>query len=184
MWLQYSVPAPVWRAASYFGRFVMGRPWTEELCDIGMQRDPGAQYPVAEGITAAVFDNLSMQAGYSSYMVGGQAGTRLEMTNWATVFLPAAAMPAGFAGIDAVLGSGGIFKRFLDLDEFLDSFSMYSADIIQNQRARWNKYLDLAAAGSSIWETGRFNSPYPHTRFFYHAPIFDRLQSSYDGREL
>ena len=51
MWLQYSVPAPVWRAASYFGRFVMGRPWTEELCDIGMQRDPGPQYPVAEGIT-------------------------------------------------------------------------------------------------------------------------------------
>lgn len=180
MWLNYAIPQPVWRAASYFGRFVMSRKWTEELCDIAMQRDPGPQYPVVEGITAAVFDNLSMQAAYSSFSVDGEAGTRLEMTNWATVFLPAAAMPAAFAGIDAVLGSGGIFKRLINLDEFLDSFSMYAADIVHNQRARWKKYLDLAAGGSSIWETEQFDSPYPRTRFYYHPPIFDRLQSSYE----
>ena len=46
------------------------------------------------------------------------------MTNWATVFLPASAMPADFAGMDAVLGAGGIFRGTIDLEEFIDSFSI------------------------------------------------------------
>ena len=112
--------------------------------------------------------------------MGGTAGRKIEMTNWATVFLPAVAMPPGFAGIDAVLGAGGIFKPDLDLEDFLDGFSMHAADIVQNQRYRWRKYLDLAASGASIWETDQYNSPYPPTRFHFHDPIFDRLQSSYE----
>ena len=182
MWLYYRIPKPVWNAATYFGRFVMSRGWVEEICDIGMQRDPGPTYPVCEGITAAVFDNLSMNVGYSSYAAGGQAGHKIDMTNWGTVFLPAVAMPSSFLGIDAVLGSGGIFKPLLDMEHFLDGFSMHSDDIVQNQRSRWSTYLDRAAKafGNSIWDTEPFNSPFPPTRFYYHSPIFDRLQSSYD----
>ena len=180
MWLYYRVPQPVWRAMSYFGRSVMSSTWAEELCDVAMQRDPGPTYPVAQGITAAVFDNLSMQVGYASYATGGVAGHKLEMTNWASVFLPAVAMPSGFAGMDAVLGAGGMFKRLMDLDDFLDGFSIYAADIVQNQRVRWSKYLDIAARAASIWDTAHFNSPYPRTRFYFHPPIFDRLQSSYE----
>ena len=82
-----------------------------------------------EGMTAAVFDNLNMNVNYASFAVGGAAGRKIEMTNWATVFLPAVAMPPGFAGIDAVLGAGGIFKPDLDLEDFLDGFSMHAADI-------------------------------------------------------
>ena len=180
MWLYYRVPEPIWNAGHYFGRSIMSSKWTEELCDIAKQRDPGPQYPVVEGITAAVFDNFCMQVGYSSYATSGEAGYRLEMTNWATVFLPAAAMPNGFAGMDAVLGAGGIFKPVVDLEDFIDGFSIFAHDIVQNQRARWSKYLDMAARGDSIWDTGHFNSPYPPTRFHFHDPIFDRLQSSYD----
>ena len=180
MWLYYKVPQPIWRAACYFGRFIMSSTWAEELCDLAMQRDPGPTYPVVEGLTAAVFDNLNIQVGYSSFATDGEAGHRLEMTNWASVFLPAAAMPNGFAGIDAILGAGGIFKARLDLAEFLDGFSMYSQDIVQNQKTRWKYYLDIAARGSSVWSTEPYNSPYPRTRFYFHAPIFDRLQSSYD----
>ena len=181
MWLYYRVPKPVWQATTYFGRFVMSRFWTEEICDLAMQRDPGPNYPVAQGLTAAVFDNLSMQVGYASYSVAGQAGHKIEMTNWATVFLPAAAMPNGFAGIDAILGSGGIFKPLLNLDEFLDGFSRLSDDIVQNQKARWLKFLNVAAQGGSVWDAdARYDSPYPQTRFHFHTPIFDRLQSSYE----
>ena len=158
----------------------MSSTWAEDLCDVAMERDPGPTYPVAEGLTAAVFDNLNMNVNYASFAVGGEAGRKIEMTNWATVFLPANAMPAGFAGIDSVLGAGGIFKQSMDLASFLDGFSMYAEDIVQNQADRWIKYMDLAAGGRSIWDVEPYNSPYPPTRFHFHEPIFDRLQSSYE----
>ena len=179
MWLYYRVPQPVWDTVSYFGRYVMSRDWTENVCDLALERDPGPAYPVVEGITAAVFDNLMMNVGYSSYMSGGQAGRKIEMTNWATMFMPAAAMPAGFQGIDALLGAGGIFRPLLDMEEFIDGFSMFAPDIVRNQRARWSKYLEWAAVGC-IWDSEPFDSPFPPTKFYYHDPIFDRLQSSYE----
>ena len=99
MWLYYRVPKPVWQAVSYFGRSVMSRAWVESLCDDAIERDPGPSYPVAEGLTAAVFDNLMMNVGYSGFATSDSDGRKIEMTNWATVFLPAAAMPPTFTGI-------------------------------------------------------------------------------------
>ena len=78
MWLYYKVPQPIWRAACYFGRFIMSSTLAEELCDLAMQRDPGPTYPVVEGLTAAVFDNLNIQVGYSSFATDGVAGTDLR----------------------------------------------------------------------------------------------------------
>ena len=179
MWLYYRVPKPAWQAVSYFGRSVMSRVWAEELCDDAVERDPGPAYPVAEGITAAVFDNLMIKVGYGGYATSNSDGRKIEMTNWATVFLPAATMPPGFTGMAALLGAGGIFRTDLDLDDFLDGFSMLAPDIVRNQRSRWGMFLDMAAFGS-IWAAEHFNSPYPPTRFHFHDPIFDRLQSSYD----
>ena len=179
MWLYYRVPKPVWDVVSYFGRSVMCHSWAEELCDDAIERDPGPSYPVAEGLTAAVFDNLQMQVGYSSFATSVSSGRRLEMTNWATVFLPAAAVPPAFTGMADLLGAGGIFRTDLDLEEFIDGFSQLAPDIVRNQRHRWGHYLDLACVGS-IWADEHFVSPYPPTRFHFHDPIFDRLQSSYD----
>ena len=178
-WLYYGVPSPVWRAMSYFGRAVMSRLWTEELCDLAVTRDPGPTYKLVEGLTAAVFDNFQMNVNYAAFSVGGETGTKIAMTNWATVFLPASAMPAGFLGMDAVLGSGGIFRTDVGLEDFIDGFSIVSPDIVRNQRNRWATFLDLAAVGS-VWNADHFNSPYPQTKFHYHNPIFDRGQSSYD----
>ena len=180
MWLYYRVPKPVWQAVSYFGRSVMCRTWTELLCDAAIERDPGPDYPLAEGLTAAVFDNLMMNVGYSSYATSTSGGSKIEMTNWATVFLPRAAMPADFHGMAYLLGSGGIFRTDLDVEEFLDSFSPLAPDVVANQRKRWIHYMDIAAALGSIWAQSHFDSPYPPTKFHYHDPIFDRLQSSYD----
>ena len=157
----------------------MSRTWAEELCDAAVDRDPGPNYPTAEGISAAVFDNLMMNVGYSSFATGGQAGIKIEMTNWATLFLPAAAMPTAYVGMDALLGAGGIFRTDVSMETFINAFSPHALDIVRNQRARWASFLDKAAAGS-IWDTEPYNSPYPPTKFFYHPPIFDRLQSSYE----
>jgi hypothetical protein len=178
MMLYYRVPQPVWQVLTHFGRSVMCHHWTESLCDDAIERDPGPSYPVAEGITAAVFDNLQMNVGYSSYATSTSSGRKIEMTNWATVFLPAATMPPAFTGMADLLGAGGIFRTDLNLEDFIDGFSQLAPDIITNQRRRWGHYLDLASGGS-IWVDEHFVSPYPPTRFHFHDPIFDRLQSSY-----
>ena len=51
---------------------------------------------MAAGITAAVFDNFQMKVIYGGFSVAGVTGTKIEMTNWASVFMPASFMPAGF----------------------------------------------------------------------------------------
>lgn len=136
-------------------------------------------YDVVAGITSAVFDNLNMKVDYSAASVDGVTGSRIEMTNWATVFLPALTMPGGAIDMDAILQAGGMFKKLLNLDDFLDSFSSYAPDIMSGQSSRWKKFLEIAAGGS-IWADARYDSPYPPTKFHYHDPIFDRLQASYD----
>lgn len=178
LWLYHRVPDAVWNAMSYFGRVVMSRSWTEELCDDALARDPGPRYPVARGISAAVFDNFMMRIGYGSYSTSDSSGSRLEMTNWATAFIPAIAVPGDFS-IDRMLENGGIFRNDWRLDDFIDLFSPWAEDIVEHQRSRWSKFLEDATQ-KRIWEKEPFDSPYPPTHFHYHEPIMDRLQSSYD----
>ena len=178
-WLYYKVPRPVWSAMTYYSRMVMSRSWVETLCDDAVLCDPGPQYPVVRGITAAVFDNLRMCVGYGSYATSQSSGYAIDMTNWATVFMPASAAPnSDGIDMDAMLGQGGIFRTDVSLDEFIDLFSPAAPDILANQRSRWKFHL-AAAANGIIWDSTPFQSPYPPTRFHFHDPIFDRLQSSY-----
>lgn len=177
-WLHYRVPSVVWNTFSQLTRIVMSRTWTEELVDDAVLRDPGPRYPVAQGITAAVFDNLTIRVGYSSFATTESSGHRIDMTNWATAFLPAFAVPPEFS-IEKILGAGGLFRTDMSLEDFIDLFSIHSPDIITQQRARWVKLLDAAAA-DTIWDKSLYDSPFPPTFFHYHDPIFGRLQSSYE----
>ena len=68
----------------------------------------------------------------------------------------------------------------MDIEDFIDGFSMYAPDIVRNQRIRWAAFLDKASTPGGVWESEPYNSPYPPTRFHYHCPIWDRLQSSYE----
>ena len=176
--LHYQVPHAAWDAISHFTGGVMSRTWADLFCDEAVMRDPGAPYPTAGGMSAAVFDNFMMKVGYGSFSAEGQAGYQLKMTNWATAILPAVAVPADFS-VDTMLGAGGIFRRDLALSDFLDLFSPVNQELLDNKRNRWVKYLD-AAVTNTIWNKEPFNSPYPPTYFHYHEPIWDRLQSSYE----
>ena len=175
--LHYTVPHVAWDAISYFTSSVMSRTWTDTFVDEAVVRDPGPAYPKASGVTAAVFDNFMMKVGYKSFATDGEAGYEITMTNWATAFLPALAVPAGFS-IDTMMGAGGLFRTDLTLASFISLFSPFNQEIVDNKRARWSKYLDAAVTGT-IWDKEPFQSPYPPTYFHYHPPIFDRLQSSY-----
>ena len=176
--LHFKVPREAWETIACLSHSVMSRKWTEELCDLALTMDPGAQYRIATGISAAVFDNFMIKVGFGSYSMGGQTGTRFWMTNWASASIPASAVPAGF-DIRTYLADGGIFRSDMVLSDFLDLFSPVAPDILANQRSRWREMLSNAAA-EMLWDREPFESPYPPTHFHYHDPIMGRLQSSYE----
>ena len=174
--LHHMVPRIAWDTVAQFSRSVMSRAWTECLCEDALARDPGPPYPIAMGISAAVFDNFMIKADYGSYRTIDQHGHQFHMTNWASASIPQAAVPVGLDVAGLVAGSG-IFRRDLSLSAFKDLFSPVAADIISHQRARWRQFLTNV---DTLWDKEPFQSPYPQTHFHYHDPIFDRLQSSYE----
>ena len=129
-------------------------------------------------MTAAVFDNFMMKIGYGSFATQEFKARTFQMTNWASVFLPAQSVPAPF-NIGAMLRDGGIFRSDIALSDFLDLFSPVNQYILDNKRRRWSEFLDRAVAGT-LWSKEVYDSPYPPTKFHWHNPIFDRLQSSYE----
>ena len=107
------------------------------------------------------------------------------MTNWASVLIPAAAVPGGTFDIHVLLGlgSGGIFRSDLSLHDFITRFSPNAPATVANRQHRWCELLDRAggaAALPALLEKPVFQSQYPPTYLHYQCPIFDRLQSSYD----
>jgi len=105
------------------------------------------------------------------------------MTNWASVLIPAAAVPGGVFDVNTMLGSGGIFRSDVVLQEFITRFSPHAPAIVANRHARWCKMLDRAGGVPTLpplLEKPTFQSTYPPTYLHYQSPIFDRLQSSYD----
>ena len=161
--LHYQTPRRLWDAISRFCRVLMVRSWTERFCDEAIQQDPGAPYETAGGISGAVFDNFTIKVGYGSYATIDSSGEKFDMTNWASVLLPAQSVPAGFS-IDAMLGAGGIFRADRRMRDFLDLFSPRGPQIVANQQERWRQFLAAAEAGTML-DKPVYTSPYPQTRY-------------------
>lgn len=179
----YRVPRPAWESVSFFSRLVMSREWAEDICELALTRDPGPKYTAVEAgaISAAVFDNFTIQVGYGSYATTDRKGERYDMTNWASVNLPADSAPnctpQALAAVRA--RRSGIFREDVSLSAFVRSFSIIAPATIANQHERWRHYLQLASNGE-LDKRPSFVSPYPPTHFIWQPPIKDRLQSSYE----
>ena len=168
--LSYKIPRQVWESISFFTRLVMSPVWTQEICTLAVQHDPGAPYATADGLSAACFDNFTMQVGYGSYATVDSSGYRLDMTNWASLSLPAAAIPAGL-NIPQLLAHGGLFRSDLTLADFQDLFSPRRPAILSNRIYRWRIFL-AAAANGTLLDKPSYTSPYPPTHLNYHEPMF------------
>ena len=178
VFLHYTVPHFIWEAVAKLTRAVLSRSWTVQLCEDALLADPGPPYKTASGLTGAVFDNFMMKIGYGSYATQESKARTFQMTNWASVFLPSTSVPANF-NMRTMLGNGGMFRDDLALSDFLDLFSPVNMDIMNNKKQRWSQFLERAIDGT-LWSKDAYDSPYPPTRFHWHDPIMDRLQSSYD----
>ena len=62
--------------------------WTGLLVTDALAHDPGPPYEVVEWVSAAVFDNNTIQCNYTARHNADTQGQRLDMTNWATLWLP------------------------------------------------------------------------------------------------
>ena len=179
--LHYRVPYPAWETMVFFTRSVMSRTWTESICELALERDPGAGYTTSSAITGGVFDNCTITVGYGSYATIDKKGERFYMTNWATLHVPESAAPGCSAPVLRALrmSATGIFRDDISLTTFVRSFSLVSPAIVANQQSRWQHYL-FRASQHRLDERPNFDSPYPPSHFSWHPPIKDRLQSSYD----
>ena len=66
------VPVEFQAALRHFRRGVLAVPaWTDRLCKTARELRPPPEYEVLPGVTAAVFDNLTMKINYGSYMHEG-----------------------------------------------------------------------------------------------------------------
>lgn len=70
--------------------------WTNDFIAAALELEhkyvPG--YPVVDWLSAAVFDNYTEQVNYSAAHNADSQGERLDMTNWATLYLPKKVLPA------------------------------------------------------------------------------------------
>ena len=177
--LHYRVPQPAWDSMVFFTRSIMSRDWAEDTCELALERDPGAQYETVNGLSAAIFDNFTIQVGYGSYATIEKKGERYDMTNWATVDLPATVAPGCTPQTLSAMRGQGFFRRDLSLSAFARSFSVVAPDIVANQNERWRNFLQLAEA-RQLDARPPFDQPFPATHFIWRPPIRDRLQSSYE----
>lgn len=74
--------------AFFFRGALMSDAWTEKLIKRAVEFDPGPGYEVLDGVSACMFDNLTIRVGYKSYATQTSAGFRLDMTNWVRMPVP------------------------------------------------------------------------------------------------
>ena len=69
-------------------RVLPSRRWIDILVTDALEFNPGPPYEVIDWVTAAVFDNYSTCMNYSAAHNADTQGTRIDMTNWASLSLP------------------------------------------------------------------------------------------------
>ena len=79
--------------ASYFRGALATEKWTADFLKSAVKERPPPEEQDLPGVELVVFDNLTMQAEYKSYVVSGEGGRRIDMTNWVSVRIPRSLAP-------------------------------------------------------------------------------------------
>ena len=115
---------------------------------------------------------------YSAAHNADTQGQRIDMTNWATLYLPLSSAP--HVNISA-LGGGNplsaMFRPGFDKNDVADLCHPSHPDITSNQHRRWSDSFTRIQRGT-FFDRPSFQPTIAHD-FYYHDPIEGRLQSSY-----
>ena len=151
--------------------------WTDDLVTAALKQTRPLQYPIFDGITAACFDNYSSQMNYHAAHNADTQGQRIDMTNWATLYLPLSSSP------DFTLLSMGpnplasMFKPGFDKLSIAELCHPQHPDITARQQRRWKDSFTTIANGT-YFNRPTFQ-PWCANDMYYHDPIEGKLQSSY-----
>ena len=74
-------------------RLLASPAWTETLVMDALTRWPGPPYKTTPFISGVCFDNFTVQVNYNTTHSASSPNYRLDMTNWATIYLPMQAAP-------------------------------------------------------------------------------------------
>ena len=157
--------------------------WTDQFVADALKRPRPLQYPILDHITACVFDNYTEQMNYHALHNADTQGLRIDMTNWATLYLPLSSAPNTNI---AALGKGNplkcMFKPGFDKMGVADLCHPSHPDIKYNQHRRWKQSFDCIRQGT-FFDRPHYKPAVAHD-LFYQDPIEGRLQSSYEDVEF
>ena len=175
----HQMPIDIWQSLTTLFRVVLSKSWVKGVLPLAYELNPGPRYPVAAGFSIACFDNFTIRAA-GGLMTDETVGERLDMTNWASLAVPAAAVdPNLVLSINSIVTRGGLFKSSIDQEGFVDLFSPLHPDLQAFRSSRWLLYMQ-AAKNKKLDEKPSPAVDLPPTHIHMHVPIWDRLQSSYD----
>ena len=151
--------------------------WVDGILTLARDLRPPPDYAVLPGVAVGVFDNLSMQMNYGSYMREGGSGERKDMTNWFWSSLPQCLARPTFDA-HALASRSSFFREDRSIAAFCRGFYLDSPEVAANRSARWTKWLSSIRDGVHLQRPRVRPKWRPHK--MYEPPIFDRLQSSYE----
>ena len=158
--------------------------WTDSFVDDCLLQNPGCPYQILDGVSAVVFDNYTEQVNYQATHNSDTQGVRLDMTNWATVYLPLDSMPQ--VDLHRLLRKAAnvraaTFKPGFDKHSIIPLCHPAHPEISGNKSRRWrDAFLDIQAG--TYFNRPSYHPPLAHS-FYFHDPIEGRLQSSYEDVE-
>jgi len=158
-------------------RVLASRTWVRAtLLPLARMRYPGPRYEVLDCVTAAAYDNFTIQVNYQAMQTEGDDGWRMDMTNWMTIHLPNNTMPAGMSLQNLILGDNGIFKPGFDKFSIIDMFDPDNPEIGAERVSRFTESMAQIADGTFFHRpTGaQGHQPAHATSHQNHKPIFDR----------
>ena len=172
-----------WDCLLYFFKgAIASEKWVEGLMQVARERRPPPKLPGGElnGVSVAVFDNLTIKCNYGSYFREDAGGIKLDMTTWFWTPIPRSLATPGFDAPSLWRSGpcGGLFRSDISLTAFCRKFLYSNPEVINNKRNRWRVFL-LAAANGTLLSRPNYVAPWrPHK--YYQKPIWGRLQSSYE----
>ena len=156
-------------------RLLMSRRWTEMFIEEALKFNPGPKFLVMPFVSWVLFDNFTMKVNHAAMNMEDNKGYKLDMTNWAKVDVPDAALPG--ANIAKVLAKNGgsMWRSNFDKESIVVLFHPEHHDITSYQSRRWHRSMKRVRAGT-LFERNGIMPKHGKSSFTWMPPIFDRLQ--------